>query len=151
MGRKPVGKKAMTDAQRQARRRKKLRKAQLKLGGTILQQEKQKKKLKAAKATDYIPVPPGITYWRQIKCACGGWYWQPKTQPLPAMNWEELSEEELSEVAAKAIYALKMRRKGKVVTGSGVMVWEGDDKPSESPATLSQGELFGPEGTNKVQ
>jgi hypothetical protein len=57
MGRKPIGKKAMTAVERQQRRRKRLRKEKLKLGTKAL---KEKKRLKAAQ--DYIPAPPGSTY-----------------------------------------------------------------------------------------
>ncbi|HJZ89692.1 MAG TPA: hypothetical protein VKE40_02395 [Gemmataceae bacterium] len=61
MGRKPVGKKAMTDAERQRRRRKRLRKEKLKLGKKALREQE---RLKAAE--EYIPTPPGVTYFREL-------------------------------------------------------------------------------------
>ena len=58
-GRPPIGKKAMTAAERQRRRRKKAAKvktlAQMKLWATKKREEY---------AKDYTPAPPGITYWR---------------------------------------------------------------------------------------
>lgn len=59
MGRRPIGKKAMTAAERQRRRRAQLRLKSLKVGSKA---ERQKRQLKAA--GKYIPIPPGFTFWR---------------------------------------------------------------------------------------
>jgi hypothetical protein len=117
MGRKPVGKKAMTDAERQRRRRKKLRKEKLKLGRKA---EKERKRLEAAKK--YIPVPPGITYWVEVEVN-GRKLWQPKTQPLPSMRWEELREEDLRYLIERAREELECRRLGIPNHHSGMSIW----------------------------
>src|ERR1700756_3776800 len=83
MGRKPIGKKAMTDAQRQESRRKRLRKEKLKLGAKA---EKEKKRLK--NGDNYIPTPPGITYYVKVRVE-GRDLWAPTTQPLASMKWDE--------------------------------------------------------------
>jgi hypothetical protein len=62
MARPPIGKKAMTPAERQRRRRKRLKKEKAALG---CRAENQRRRLKAAKT--YMPMPPGITYWRTVK------------------------------------------------------------------------------------
>jgi hypothetical protein len=62
MARPPIGKRATTPAERQRRRRKRLRKEKLALGWRA---ENERRRLK--KAETYIPMPPGITYWREIE------------------------------------------------------------------------------------
>ena len=64
MPRAPIGKRAMTPAERQQKRRKRrkrLKKEKLALGRKA---ERQRQLLKAA--DDYLPTPPGITYWRKV-------------------------------------------------------------------------------------
>ena len=63
MGRKPVGKRAMTPAERQARRRKRLRKER---SVEVRHREGLIRREKRALAHIYIPMPPGITYWRYV-------------------------------------------------------------------------------------
>jgi hypothetical protein len=106
MGRKPVGKKAMTDTERQRRRRKKVRKEKLKLGAKA---EKEKKRLKSA--DDYIPTPPGITYWYRVEVG-GRTIWAPTTQPLAGMKWGELRDEDLRSLIERASHELACRAKG---------------------------------------
>jgi hypothetical protein len=90
MGRKPTGKKAMTDAERQRKRRKKLRKEKLALGAKA---EKEKARLKEAEG--YMPMPPGVTWWRKVRVG-GAEILQPLTQPLPGVYWHELRDEDLN-------------------------------------------------------
>lgn len=83
----------MSDAERQQRHRKKLRKAKLATGRKA---ERQRELLKAA--GEYIPVPPGVTHWVQVTITekhVGRTIWHPVTRPLPAMNWNELTDDEL--------------------------------------------------------
>jgi hypothetical protein len=104
MGRKPVGKKAMTAAERQQRRRKKLRRQKLKLARKA---EKEKTLLKNRQ--DYVPTPPGITYWVKVHIE-GREILQPTTHPLPSMYWRELRDEDLHSVIDQAQKELARRR-----------------------------------------
>jgi hypothetical protein len=61
MGRPPIGKKAMTDAERQKRRRKKLA---AEASAEVQKFRKAQKRAQAAKGI--FPAPPGISYWRFI-------------------------------------------------------------------------------------
>ena len=61
MGRKPVGKRAMTPAERQARRRKRLRKEH------SVEVRRRKRLMREEKiALAHKPMPPGITYYRKV-------------------------------------------------------------------------------------
>jgi hypothetical protein len=62
MPRPPIGKKAMTPAERQRRRRKKLRKEQ-----SNDWRCRERLMLREKKARNYIPMPPGITFWRKVE------------------------------------------------------------------------------------
>ena len=83
MTRPLIGKKPMTAAQRQRRRRAKLRKAERteheRAGAARARFEGDKR---------YIPMPPGITLWRKIRVRgeTGGFVetWKPDTKPLAA-------------------------------------------------------------------
>jgi hypothetical protein len=61
MGRPPVGKKAMTPAERQRRRRAKLAKANKE---NIARKIRLKYREKSVR--DYMPAPPGITLWERV-------------------------------------------------------------------------------------
>lgn len=130
MGRKPIGKRPMTDAERQQRRRKKLRKAKLKLGKKAIREKKL-----AAAANEYIPTPPGITYWRRVKVqtvAGERIIWQPTTRPLASVNWSELTEDDLATLAEHLESEKKRRQKGSgLAVGGGVGVCS-----AEPPADL---------------
>lgn len=131
MGRKPLKKKAMTDAERQARRRKKVRDEKLKTGRKA---EAQKKLLKAA--TQYVPCPPGITYYEEItaKLEDGTFrkVWVPKQRPLATVDWRELSDADLEELIATATERLRRRRAGlPEMSGAGVGVYGVEDVPKE--------------------
>ncbi len=91
MGRKPIGKKPMTPAERQRRHRKRLK---------TTRSAEVRKKL-AAKARDnramlYVPMPPGITVWRKVRIKAGEEVeiWQPKTRPLAAVR-DDLTDDDL--------------------------------------------------------
>ncbi len=83
MGRKPIGKKPMTSAERQRRRRKRLK----------TERSDEVRKKSAAKARDeralaYIPMPPGITVWFQKRMKANEEFdaWIPRTRPLAAFQ-----------------------------------------------------------------
>ncbi len=83
MGRKTIGKKPMTPAERQRRRRKRLK----------ADRSDEVRKKSAAKARDeralaYNPMPPGVTVWRvvRVKAREEVEIWQPATRPLAAFQ-----------------------------------------------------------------
>ncbi len=83
MGRKPIGKKPMTPAERQRRRRKRLK----------ADRSDEVRKKSAAKARDeralqYIPMPPGITVWFKKRMKANEEFdaWIPRTRPLAAFQ-----------------------------------------------------------------
>ena len=91
MGRKPIGKKPMTPAERQRRHRKRLK---------TTRSAEVRKKL-AAKARDeramlYDPMTPGITVWCKVRIKAGEEVeiWQPKTRPLAAVH-DDLEDDDL--------------------------------------------------------
>lgn len=128
MGRKPVGKKAMTAAERQRRRRKRLRSAKLKLGKKAL---RQKKLLEAGE--QYIPTPPGVTYWRRvtIRTVDGDrTFWQPTTRPLAAMAWGELTDADLDALREHLDREVRKRRTGRGLGGGGGVMEFSADAPA---------------------
>ena len=83
MGRNSIGKKPMTPAERQRRRRKRLK----------TERSDEVRKKSAAKARDeralaYIPMPPGITVWFQKRMKANEEFdaWIPRTRPLAAFQ-----------------------------------------------------------------
>ncbi len=83
MGRKPIGKKPMTPAERQRRRRKRLK----------TERSTEVRKKLAAKARDeralqYNPMPPGITVWFKKRMKANEEFdaWIPRTRPLAAFQ-----------------------------------------------------------------
>ncbi len=83
MGRKPIGKNPMTPAERQRRRRKRLK--------TERNAEVRKKlagKARDERALAYNPMPPGITVWfkKSMKAREECEIWQPRTRPLAAFQ-----------------------------------------------------------------
>ena len=84
MGRPPIRKRAMTDAERQQRRRKKLRRErsdEIKKKHRAIARDKQ--------AESYIPMPPGITHWETVVVQTAEGereIFAPKTRPLAAFN-----------------------------------------------------------------
>ncbi len=92
MGRKPIGKLAMTAAQRQRKRRRKLkgkRSAELRAKDAARRREKM--------LEGYIPSPPGITYWKHVEIRpehVGRQICQPATRPLASCQ-NELSNEDV--------------------------------------------------------
>jgi hypothetical protein len=84
MGRPPIRKKgAMTAADRQRRRRKPSRER----AEQILKQ--------------YIPMPPGISYWDQVEVETPEGprkVWTPRVKPLASIAHNELTDEEILEL-----------------------------------------------------
>ena len=82
IGRRSGKKGASTAAERQARRRKRLRKTR----SAVLNRQRAHK-ARDQQAEQYIPYPPGITYWRKVTLRAGETteIMQPKTQPLPSI------------------------------------------------------------------
>ena len=83
MGRNALGKKPMTPAERQRRRRKRLK----------TERSAEVRKKMAGKARDdralaYIPMPPGITVWVNKRMKANEEFdaWIPKTRPLAAFQ-----------------------------------------------------------------
>ncbi len=83
MGRKPIGKKPMTSAERQRRRRKRL-----KADRSAEVRKKMAAKANEERALAYNPMPPGITVWfkKRMKAGEVAEIWQPKTRPLAAFQ-----------------------------------------------------------------
>jgi len=109
-GRPPIGKKAMTAAERQRRRRKGLA-AQKSADVTKAIRAKARQKT----AETYIPTPPGITYWRycEVRLADGALkkVAAPETKPLAACH---------TDLDADDILAL-IRRLGTMANQFGLM------------------------------
>lgn len=84
MGRPPIGRKAMTPAERQRKRRGKVIRAQV-AAATKGKRDRAKDKAHAA----YIPKPPGLTYWEQVTVQTAEGErtaWAPKSRPLAACH-----------------------------------------------------------------
>ena len=83
MGRKSIGKKPMTPAERQRRRRKRLKTER---GAEV--RKKLAAKTRDEKALQYNPMPPGITVWRKVRVKAREEMeiWQPTTRPLAAFQ-----------------------------------------------------------------
>ena len=108
MGRKPIGKRAMTDAERQRKRRQRLRRERA---------ANEKRAKRRAKATT-IPSPPGITYWREVLVQTAEGekaIIAPTTRPLAACD-TDLSNDEVRALA-RQIAAIAKRR-GIAIEGS---------------------------------
>ena len=83
MGRKTIGKKPMTPAERQRRRRK-----HLKTERSTEVRKKLAAKARDERALQYNPMPPGITVWRKVRVKAreDTEIWQPKTRPIAAVQ-----------------------------------------------------------------
>jgi hypothetical protein len=108
MGRPPIGKKPMSAAERQRRRLKRIARAA----------SAEVRKAKAARARDkaalaYMPMPPGITYWRKVTVADPDGnpreIWSADTKPLAAIEGS-LDDDD--------VLAL-LRRLGRIARGRG--------------------------------
>jgi len=117
MGRKPIGKRAMTPAQRQRRRRKKLR---ANLSSELRRLERNKRRAEALK--EWLPVPPGITYWRTVQVERGGEILQPITRPL-AVCQRELDDDEVLALIRQLHFIAKQR--GIEIPEFEFSAWEG--------------------------
>jgi hypothetical protein len=123
MGRPPIGKRAMTAAERQRRRHKRLRKER---SDDWRRRERLMRRAKNADA--FIPMPPGITYWSQVAIQpsdVGRLIWQPRTKPLAACG---------PSLEPDDVYAL-LRQLANMARGghhSGMIACEpGDSRPCE--------------------
>jgi hypothetical protein len=98
MGRKPVGKKAMTDAQRQQRHRARTKVRLVAKGAKWDKAERRKRRL-AKLGEQIVPAPPGITYWREVAVTGpegeAKMIWTPVTQPAASVMLHELSNGEI--------------------------------------------------------
>jgi hypothetical protein len=93
MARKPIGKVAMTPAERQRRRRKRLKAEQLK---TATKAERKRQRIKNSSA--YIPMPPGVTYWRKVTVVTPEGEREilaPTTQPYPSLCLADFEDAEI--------------------------------------------------------
>lgn len=94
MGRRPIGKKAMTATERQQKRRKRLKREKLK---ALTKADRLAKRAKSAMTT--IPSPPGITYWHWITVTTPEGeprkIMQPTTKPLAAIKSDELDDADI--------------------------------------------------------
>lgn len=108
MGRPPLRKKGpMTAAERQRRRRARLKREKLKLG---MKAERKKRLLK--KAETYIPIPPGITYWRPVTIETTNGPMQttvPVTRPLASLPWQDLEDADVVALLERLLGQAKLR------------------------------------------
>ena len=105
MGRKPIGKRAMTPAERQKRHRARLRKAK-----DAEWMKKERLKRRQENARRFMPTPPGTTYWRKVRVMTPEGeqeIWAPLTRPLAACETDLEDEDiqallsQLHKIAAK--------------------------------------------------
>lgn len=93
MGRPPIGKRAMTPAERQQRRRKRLAKEKAAVASKA---KKSRAREKAAAA--YIPTPPGITYWTKVTVQTDDGereIWTPRSKPAAVIEPGDLDDIDL--------------------------------------------------------
>ncbi len=83
MGRNSIGKKPMTPAERQRRRRKRL-----KADRSAEVRKKSAAKARDERALQYNPMPPGITVWFKKRIRANEEFeaWIPRTRPLAAFQ-----------------------------------------------------------------
>ena len=92
MGRKPIGRRAMTPVERQRRHRKRLRKE--KTAHALKIEAARQRQISAEK---YIPYPPGITYYEKVSVITPEGeqtIFVPKTRPLAACR-DDLEDEDV--------------------------------------------------------
>jgi hypothetical protein len=93
MPRPPIGKKAMTPAERQRKRRKRLKKER---SAEWHHRERQRKRRAAAET--HAPMPPGIYYWRAVRVRAEDGevveIRQPHAAPLAAVR-DDLTDDEV--------------------------------------------------------
>ncbi len=98
VGRKPLGKRAMTPAERQARRRARLRR-ELEGAAKVGKRAAARDRAHAA----YISAPPGITYWAAVEVARDGTTREimaPNTRPLAACE-NDLTDDDVLALLAQ--------------------------------------------------
>jgi len=108
MGRPPLFKEgALTAAERQRRRRKRLRRERSDELQKIATRRDAAESLK-----DYIPYPPGITYWELVPVQTPEGprkTWLPNVKPLARIAHDELTDEEIVGVVQDLIRISKAR------------------------------------------
>jgi hypothetical protein len=121
MGRPPIHKKPMTDTQRQRRHRAKVKRKLIALG-TAEDKKKRRQRRMAKIGERVVPMPPGITYWRQITVTTPDGeqqVWAPITQPAPGAALLELSDAEIASLIENLEHEQK-RRAGTRPTSGGL-------------------------------
>lgn len=107
-GRNPIGKKAMTPAERQARRRKKIAKAD---SAAVAKMKHAQSRTKAAKT--FEAMPPGINVWRRIKVMGADGepmeIWSAKQRPLTSMRVGDLQDEDLMSLTRSLLAEMNRR------------------------------------------
>jgi hypothetical protein len=134
MPRPPIGKRAMTPAERQRRRRKKLRKEKLALGSRA---ENERRRLKAAET--YMLMPPGITYWREVEVLTADGprkILTPTTKPLPSLQVSDLDDSDVIQLLRQLTRAAIAR--GLLKPGEPVPVMPMEDAGAKATAELLQ-------------
>ena len=87
----------MTAAQRQRRHRAKVKRQLIVAGKKVEQQRRERRRIKLGE--DYIPVPPDITYWREVAVSTPtspGTVLTPITKPAAAVMLQELYNAEIT-------------------------------------------------------
>ncbi len=99
MGRKTIHKNPMTPAERQRRRRLKLKREQAALPGVA------KRARRLAKAREiYIPTPPGLTRWEKMTICLGhvgSEIWTPVTKPYLSFFPEDFTDAEIADLMVR--------------------------------------------------
>lgn len=114
MGRKPIGRKAMAPAERQRRRRAKVKRKLIAAGSAEDKAERRKRRL-AKRGERIVPMPPGITYWREVTISTPEGpvqTWAPITQPAAGVALLQLTDAEIDSLIDNLTHELA-RREGK--------------------------------------
>ncbi len=108
MGRPSIRKKGpMTAAERQQRHRARLKREKLKLGAKAV---RQRQRLKMAE--EYVPMPPGITYWRPVTIETANGPIEttvPVTRPLASLPWADLENADIVALIQRLLGQAKLR------------------------------------------
>lgn len=123
MGRKPIGKRAMTPAERQRRRRKKLKRER-----SAEARRKERLRRRDEHALEYQTMPPGVTYWREVTVQTDEGereVFAPVTRPL-AVCETALDDEEVRQLLRQLVRMAKAR---------GIEI--PDDEPLDDPTSAS--------------
>jgi hypothetical protein len=107
-GRPPLRKKgAFTDAERQRRRRQKLRRER-----SDELQRIAARRMADQKLLEYVPYPPGVSYWITVKVQTADGereVWSPQVKPPAQITHSELTDEEVLGLLRQIIDMAKRR------------------------------------------